>query len=178
MINSSKTLLLMTVFFLLASCGEEEIIPDEFDNNNDGIFDVTTEYSYDGFYEFRDRNFDEKVDRVTFYLNSGLAAFSRFDNDFNGFVETTVLMNLGLADEVFIDSNNDDKIDLYFKYENGVLKYSEHYIKKSKMLLLTKSRYHLNVVISEETIQVTEEKLKLLEDKYEAVMILINSYSN
>ncbi|MDO6424914.1 hypothetical protein [Saccharophagus degradans] len=95
------------------------------DLNEDGIDDLSYEFTLDGYYEFVDANFDGVVDQTHKYDDKGVLISSKYDDDFDGVLETKVVYQFTVPYRTYVDTNKNGLIDLVFFYESGVLNHSE-----------------------------------------------------
>lgn len=108
-----------------------------YDLNNDGENDIFYEYTEEGYYELIDYNFDGKVDQAHFFNNEGNLVSSKIDQNFDGYLETKTYYRMGSPLLTVVDIANDKLYDIYFKYEDGILMFSEKHIKPSSETNLT-----------------------------------------
>jgi len=103
------------------------------DYNFDGIPDVYFEYYRLSYAQFIDRNFDGKPDeRYEYDSATDFILDGRLDNDFDGIFETQVVISQGIVQFEFIDSDNDNMIDIVRSFKDGVLKGLEKHIQNGQ----------------------------------------------
>lgn len=102
------------------------------DYNFDGVADVYFEQSEFSYFQFIDRNFDGEPDeRYEYSSATDFIIDGRLDEDFDGEFETQLVINQGVVQYKFTDSNSDRLIDIVETYEHGVLKKVSIFIPKS-----------------------------------------------
>ncbi len=105
-----------------------------FDRNNDGIEDITYEYDEKGYYEFIDRNFDNRVDQVNRFGLDHVILMSNFDEDLNGILETYTSYSKGSQVKTKVDTNGDGVYDLFYIYKDSILLYAEKFYEKESKI--------------------------------------------
>lgn len=92
------------------------------DYDGDGVYEE--EYFYDGYLLTEtkiDRNRDRRFDDITYFTLKGTLDYSEFDDNFDGFFETTVTYRDGLVVEEVSDYDKNGKYDQKAFYRDGVL---------------------------------------------------------
>ncbi|NKB33808.1 MAG: hypothetical protein GKR91_11985 [Pseudomonadales bacterium] len=98
-----------------------------FDLNNDGVLDVFYEFPGDEYYELVDRNFDTRVDESSRFSLDDILVSRRIDSNFDGFLETEIFYELGTANKITVDSDNNQLIDIVFTLEFGEILFAERF---------------------------------------------------
>ncbi|MGB3666163.1 MAG: hypothetical protein WA963_04330 [Bermanella sp.] len=102
------------------------------DYNFDGVPDVYFEKSEFSYFQFIDRNFDGAPDeRYEYDSGTDFIIDGRLDENFDGEFETQLVINQGVVQYKFTDSNSDRLIDVVESYEHGVLKKVSIFMPKS-----------------------------------------------
>jgi len=128
MIKKLSVLILILAAFVLGvffdgyiycvTCGAENFI----DINNDGERDYLEKYSGKFLSETQeDRNFDSEYDVITTFTDGYLDS-AILDNDFNGTFETHLKYFMGQPQKLFVDLDEDKKIDATISFKDGVIK--------------------------------------------------------
>lgn len=102
------------------------------DYNFDGVADVYYEQLESSYFQFIDRNFDGEPDeRYEYDSGTDFIIDGRLDENFDGEFETQLVINQGVVQYKFTDSNSDRLIDIVESYEHGVLKKISIFMPKS-----------------------------------------------
>lgn len=140
------------------------------DYNGDGHPDVTYDYYKEYFYEFIDRNYDLKIDVSNkFNYKDNLPIQTTYDNNFDGYPDTKVFYQNGWVDYSFVDTNKDNKFDVFYSYEYGILKFSEKYVAATndKSAYIEKIEYELGYPVKTTRVQtsITRDKFQRARSK-------------
>ncbi|MBD3647014.1 MAG: hypothetical protein HUJ31_06065 [Pseudomonadales bacterium] len=92
------------------------------DLNSDGHDDIFYEEDEMILYELLDKNFDGKIDESMQYSKkTDVLIGGKIDEDFDGYLETTLIAIDGIVSKALVDSNSNQVFDICFEYNHGVL---------------------------------------------------------
>ena len=121
--------------------------------NKDGIEDVKYEYDKTGYYELIDRNFDGKVDESLRYSLDHYLLSGTSDDDFDGVFETRLVVENSLISSVLVDTNNNQIVDLVFRYKNSLVQTAEKYSIEYGTPVVARISYEFGYPVSHEKVE-------------------------
>jgi len=151
-----KPLLLLSFCFVALECHSQELEDETLiDLNKDGIEDVKYEYDKTGYYERTDRNFDGKVDESLRYSLDHYLLSGSSDDDFDGVFETKLVVEHSLISSVLVDTNNNQIVDLIFRYKHSLVQSAEKFNMKNGKPTITRISYEFGYPMSLEKVEPT-----------------------
>ncbi len=149
-----EKLLFLTLFLVASECHSEGLEYETLvDLNGDGIADIKYEYDKTGYYELIDRNFDGKVDESLRYSLDHYLLSGTSDDDFDGVFETRLVVENSLISSVLVDTNNNQIVDLVFRYKNSLVQTAEKYSIEYGTPVVARISYEFGYPVSHEKVE-------------------------
>ena len=154
MLKTTKPLLYLALFFAALRCHSEGLDYETLvDLNGDGIEDVKYEYDNTGYYELTDRNFDGKSDESLRYSLDHYLLSGSSDDDFDGVFETKLVVEHSLISSVLVDTNNNQIVDLVFRYRHSLVQSAEKYSIEHGVAAVVRVSYQFGYPVSQENVE-------------------------
>ncbi len=118
------TLLLLTI--LGCQKNNDSTLPNV-DLNGDGKANIFYQDDGDHYFELLDKNFDGKVDQSIRFSSEHFMLSGKFDDNFDGILETKIIATNGIVSKGLVDSNLNRHFDICFQYHGGVVQYAKRF---------------------------------------------------
>jgi len=149
-----EPLLYLALCLVALECHSEGLEYDTLvDLNGDGIEDVKYEYDETGYYELTDRNFDGKVDESLRYSLDHYLLSGSSDDDFDGVFESKLVVEHSLISSVLVDTNNNQIVDLVFRYKHSLVQSAEKYSIENGIPVVARISYEFGYPVSQEKVE-------------------------